>query len=125
VKFSKGDIVTVEAETFTALVSFQFITGDCILEHEVKILSGKDKDNGKNLYAKKYESPIECVVLGRSYLATGYYYNSTGHDYDYEPAYLQEDKRHPVYVLEPIGFSAQGRYLKPIRSLERYMKLKG
>lgn len=39
-------------------------------------------------------------------------------DYDnYEPAYLEPDKRFKVWVVEPLGNNSN-RYYKPIRCLE-------
>lgn len=63
------------------------------------------------------------LLLGKSYLATGIGKGCSGFQrtLDDDPSYLDEDKRHPVWVVEP--HADEDRYYLTIRCLEKDLEL--
>jgi len=114
--FKKGDIVVCDRYVTTGINLSSDIPN---LYIELKVERG-NVNNQKNLYSIVFKDPSFGIVIGQSYLATGIYFPCHGHDYDFEPAVLEEDKRHIVLVVEPLRENSQ-RYLKPFYSLERYV----
>ena len=118
-RLKKGDVVWVHAVVEASC-------GDARHEHEssVTLIHIPDKKKWpsmiKRLYRVSLEPPERGIVVGESYRATGWYQDSRFNDGDWEPAYLQEDKRHPVVIVQPLD---NPRYLKPWACLPNDLEL--
>jgi len=97
----KGDIVKIKAKVYS-------------------VRSG----NSKKLRKIEFPTPFTGIVLGWSFLHTGKL--KQGRHYD-ESNYLISEKRHKVFVVEPIeqhkswlfgGLQKTNRYLEPVRCFE-------
>lgn len=68
----------------------------------------------RKLYRIPFQDPVQVLVVGKTYRATGEVQGGFGYD---DAAYLVEDKRHPVWAVVPFSEKAQ-RYYKPFVVLE-------
>ena len=68
----------------------------------------------KFLYRIEFKKPIKCLLIGKSYLATGY---AEGRYDDFDPAYLIEDKRHSLWVV--VKLDSSNKYYKPFYTKEK------
>lgn len=108
----KGDLVRVKAQVVTR---FPNIWTGGTLVHEPKRGQATSK---KCLYRLDFE-PWTGMIVGKSYLATGLY-EQAGDYWDGNYASLKEDKRHAVWLVEPID---SNRWVKPFACLEVDLEL--
>jgi len=125
----KGDIVRILAYVDAEYDNKYFnIPTEQIIHNPLSHRSPQGRSNNKVL-TRHPVARIESghwLVLGKTYIATG---TRTGGNYgwnseDYEPAYLHEDKRHPVWRItayDPTG--KDQRYSIPYTVLEDDMEI--
>lgn len=121
----KGNIVLVKAKAVSGYMNEQNIS-DCrsmdSLIHEPRPespIGGK-----KCLVRAEFYKPLHGVVIGKTYRATGYYrggWRMGEHAQDDDPPYLEEDKRHWGWLVEPLDNTTL--YREPIFVLEKDLEL--
>ena len=133
----KGNIVTVHAELYTIyehpdryVKTQEIINSSGLYKWEIIHIpfafsgvhvNDYNYTNMKLLIKKIYLKIFQELVIGKTYLATGIR-EETKHsfyedgDYDYDPPYLREDRRHSCWLVEPIDNG--DRLLQPIHCLE-------
>jgi len=124
----KGNIVLVKAKAVSGYMNEQNIP-DCrsmdSLIHEPRPespIGGK-----KCLVRAEFYKPLYGVVIGKTYRATGLYkgmpkrYLLSFETSDDDPPYLEEDKRHWGWLVEPLDGTVL--YREPIFVLEKDLEL--
>lgn len=106
---NKGDIVNCRAEVFTSYAHNWHI------DEKIHVPETNKSSGTKALFRRSWKKSFRCVLLGKTYIATGHLYIMSN-DYEYEPNYLVEDKRHTVWVCEP--YNNSNRYYKTFYALE-------
>lgn len=105
----KGDIVRASAYVVAEYGGY----GDVIHEPSKEFLDGVSKYHSTHRIRRlrRRNRVFVGMVIGYTFRQTGYQY--VGYDYE-DPTYLNEDKRHFVYLVEPID---RQRWLKPFACL--------
>lgn len=114
----KGDTVLVHAVIHTHYMANLIQGKDSEIIHEPKGSSSLRK-----CLVRHKVTPWQGLVVGTSYRATGYYNAANYGSYDsidFEPAYLLEDKRHLVTMIQPLDIP---RWQKPTACLEQDLEL--
>lgn len=111
----KGDIVNCWAKVIT-YYQYKDLYQPYI-PNTAKIIHCPEREKfpRKVLYRLNEELPIKCLLIGKTYLATGY---AAGGIYNDDPPYLDEEKRHLVWKCIPYSNSDDRNY-KPFFALEK------
>ena len=114
---NKGDIGFVCAEVFTEYeVEFQV--------HKGWVLLHRPNLSGTNLrcfYRKPLYNPTSVLVLGKTTIQTGSKHEAGEGVEDFEPAYLNSDKHHSVWVVCKF-IPNNNRYFKPFYVLDEDLR---